>query len=134
MMRGKTVRLSPQHADGSCSGRPRHSGAQLSTWGPAVPPLGFNTFKHVASHQPPLCSYCHLETTFSVYVYGALPLSIIPKTVTVIPLIMAILLSVWLAHMVPKLLHTKKGLRLKEFWVSLCRRCRRLCTFSRGRR
>ncbi|XP_039103410.1 cation channel sperm-associated protein subunit delta isoform X2 [Hyaena hyaena] len=82
----------------------------------------------------PYYSYCHLETTFSVYVYGALPLSIIPKTVTVIPLIMAILLSVWLAHMVPKLLHTKKGLRLKEFWVSLCRRCRRLCTFSRGRR
>lgn len=84
--------------------------------------------------QPPLCSYCHLETTFSVYVYGALPPSIIPTTVTIIPLIMAMLLSVWSAYMIPKLLHTEKGLRLKEFWMNLCRRLRNLCPCFQGRR
>uniref|UniRef100_A0A673T742 Cation channel sperm-associated auxiliary subunit delta n=1 Tax=Suricata suricatta TaxID=37032 RepID=A0A673T742_SURSU len=75
----------------------------------------------------PYYSYCHLEATFSVYVYGALPPSIIPTMVTVIPLIVAILLSVWLAYVTPRLLHTQKGLRLKAFWKSLCRRCKQLC-------
>ncbi|XP_045347629.1 cation channel sperm-associated protein subunit delta isoform X2 [Leopardus geoffroyi] len=79
----------------------------------------------------PYYSYCHLETTFSVYVYGALPPSIIPTTVTIIPLIMAMLLSVWSAYMIPKLLHTEKGLRLKEFWMNLCRRLRNLCPFPK---
>ncbi|XP_047700357.1 cation channel sperm-associated auxiliary subunit delta isoform X2 [Prionailurus viverrinus] len=82
----------------------------------------------------PYYSYCHLETTFSVYVYGALPPSIIPTTVTIIPLIMAMLLSVWSAYMIPKLLHTEKGLRLKEFWMNLCRRLRNLCPCFQGRR
>ncbi|XP_019286329.2 cation channel sperm-associated auxiliary subunit delta isoform X2 [Panthera pardus] len=82
----------------------------------------------------PYYSYCHLGTTFSVYVYGALPPSIIPTTVTIIPLIMAMLLSVWSAYMIPKLLHTEKGLRLKEFWMNLCRRLRNLCPCFQGRR
>ncbi|XP_027441098.1 cation channel sperm-associated protein subunit delta isoform X3 [Zalophus californianus] len=81
----------------------------------------------------PYYSYCHLETTFSVYVYGAFPLSIIPATVTIIPLMVAMLLSVWLAYAVPKLLHTEKGLRFKGFWIHPCRRCRKACACFRGR-
>lgn len=80
----------------------------------------------MASHQMPLCSYCHLETTFSVYVYGAFPLSVIPTAVIIIPLVV-MLLSVWLVYAIPKLLHTEKGLRFKSFWAHLCRRCRKAC-------
>ena len=72
-------------------------------------------------------SYCHLETTFSVYVYGAFPLPIFPPEITIVLLTGATLLSVWLAYMIPKLLHTEQGLRVKGFWVSLRRRCRKSC-------
>ncbi|XP_054418101.1 cation channel sperm-associated auxiliary subunit delta [Pteronotus mesoamericanus] len=72
----------------------------------------------------PYYSYCHLKTTFSVYVYGAFPLSTIPKEITIVLLLLTILFSVWLAYITPKLLHTEQGHRLKGFWVSLCRRCR----------
>uniref|UniRef100_A0A8C3X037 Cation channel sperm-associated auxiliary subunit delta n=1 Tax=Catagonus wagneri TaxID=51154 RepID=A0A8C3X037_9CETA len=78
-------------------------------------------------------SYCHLETTFSVYVYGAFPLSIIPAEVTIVLLTVATLLSVWLAYVTPKLLHTERGLRLKHFWVHLYRRCRKSCACFQGR-
>uniref|UniRef100_A0A8C0PGW0 Cation channel sperm-associated auxiliary subunit delta n=1 Tax=Canis lupus familiaris TaxID=9615 RepID=A0A8C0PGW0_CANLF len=74
----------------------------------------------------PYYSYCHLETTFSVYVYGAFPLSVIPTAVIIIPLVV-MLLSVWLVYAIPKLLHTEKGLRFKSFWAHLCRRCRKAC-------
>ncbi|KAJ8792967.1 hypothetical protein J1605_003935 [Eschrichtius robustus] len=75
----------------------------------------------------PYYSYCHLETTFSVYVYGAFPLPIFPPEITIVLLTGATLLSVWLAYMIPKLLHTEQGLRVKGFWVSLRRRCRKSC-------
>ncbi|XP_057396453.1 cation channel sperm-associated auxiliary subunit delta [Balaenoptera acutorostrata] len=65
----------------------------------------------------PYYSYCHLETTFSVYVYGAFPLPIFPPEITIVLLTGATLLSVWLAYMIPKLLHTEQGLRVKGFWV-----------------
>lgn len=82
---------------------------------------------------PAPCSYCHLETTFSIYVYGAFPLSVILAAATIIPLVAVMLLSVWLAYAIPKLLHTEKGLKFKGFWIYLCKRCRKACACFRGR-
>lgn len=76
---------------------------------------------------PAPCSYCHLQTTFSVYVYGAFPLPIFPEEITTFLLMVSILLSVWLAYMIPKVLCTEQGYRFKGFWGSLCRRCRKFC-------
>ncbi|KAI5223599.1 Cation Channel Sperm-Associated Protein Subunit Delta [Manis pentadactyla] len=70
----------------------------------------------------PFYSYCRLETTFSVYVYGALPPSIIPVEISIVLLTATILLGTWLSYVVPTLLHTGKGLRFKRFWTSLYRR------------
>ncbi|XP_066108768.1 cation channel sperm-associated auxiliary subunit delta [Saccopteryx bilineata] len=72
----------------------------------------------------PYYSYCHLETTFSIYVYGAFPLKSIPQEASIILLMLSILLSVCLAYMIPKLLHTQHGNRVKGCLVSLCGRCR----------
>lgn len=55
------------------------------------------------------CSYCRLETTFSVYVYGALPPSIIPVEISIVLLTATILLGTWLAYIVPTLLHTGRA-------------------------
>lgn len=76
---------------------------------------------------PTPCSYCHLTTAFSVYVYGAFPLPFLMPEITIFLLMISILLSVWLAYMIPKLLHTELGRRLTGYWVSLCNRCRRSC-------
>ncbi|OWK11992.1 hypothetical protein Celaphus_00003291, partial [Cervus elaphus hippelaphus] len=73
----------------------------------------------------PSYSYCHLETTFSVYVYGAFPLSIFPPEITIVLLTVATLLSVWLAYMIPQLLHMEQGLEVSGFWARLYQRCRR---------
>uniref|UniRef100_A0A8C6DJH3 Cation channel sperm-associated auxiliary subunit delta n=1 Tax=Moschus moschiferus TaxID=68415 RepID=A0A8C6DJH3_MOSMO len=75
----------------------------------------------------PHYSYCHLETTFSVYVYGAFPLSIFPPEITIVLLTVATLLSVWLAYMIPQLLHTEQGHEVNSFWVRLYQRCRKSC-------
>ncbi|KAK1342846.1 hypothetical protein QTO34_015613 [Cnephaeus nilssonii] len=75
----------------------------------------------------PYYSYCHLTTAFSVYVYGAFPLPFLMPEITIFLLMISILLSVWLAYMIPKLLHTELGRRLTGYWVSLCNRCRRSC-------
>ncbi|XP_040846156.1 cation channel sperm-associated protein subunit delta [Ochotona curzoniae] len=53
----------------------------------------------------PYYSYCHLHTTFSVYVYGAYPLFSIPSDIAIALLVAAILLGVWLVYWVPKLRH-----------------------------
>ncbi|ELK19435.1 Transmembrane protein 146 [Pteropus alecto] len=71
----------------------------------------------------PYYSYCHLETIFSVYVYGAFPLPMIPPEITIILLMLAILLSVWLAYMIPKVLRTEWGHRVQGLWASLGRTC-----------
>lgn len=76
---------------------------------------------------PTSCSYCHLEDIFSVYVYGAFPLPMIPPEITIILLMLAILLSVWLAYMVPKALRTEQGLRVRGLWASLGRSCGKPC-------
>ena len=60
-------------------------------------------------------SYCRLKTTFSVYVYGAFPLSIFPPEITIVLLTAATLLSVWLAYMIPQLLHIEQGLEVNGF-------------------
>lgn len=80
---------------------------------------------------PTPCSYCHLETTFSIYVYGAFPLPFVHGEITMILLLVTVLLSVWLAYMVPKLLHTEHGHRFRRFWVGLRRRCRQFCACFR---
>ncbi|XP_061278509.1 cation channel sperm-associated auxiliary subunit delta isoform X1 [Bos javanicus] len=81
----------------------------------------------------PSYSYCRLETTFSVYVYGAFPLSIFPPEITIVLLTAATLLSVWLAYMIPQLLHTEQGLEGNGFWVRLYQRCRKSCACLWGR-
>uniref|UniRef100_A0A8C2PFJ7 Cation channel sperm-associated auxiliary subunit delta n=1 Tax=Capra hircus TaxID=9925 RepID=A0A8C2PFJ7_CAPHI len=81
----------------------------------------------------PSYSYCHLETTFSVYVYGAFPLSIFPPEVTIFLLTVATLLFVWLAYMIPQLLHNEQGLEVNGFWVRLYQRCRKSCACLWGR-
>ncbi|XP_076977150.1 cation channel sperm-associated auxiliary subunit delta isoform X2 [Tamandua tetradactyla] len=75
----------------------------------------------------PYYSYCHLKTTFSVYVYGAFPPSVFPAEMTIALLTLGILLAVWLTYMVPKTLHTEVGNRLKQFWVGLSRPCKLSC-------
>ncbi|XP_057345740.1 cation channel sperm-associated auxiliary subunit delta-like [Manis pentadactyla] len=82
----------------------------------------------------PFYSYCRLETTFSVYVYGALPPSIIPVEISIVLLTATILLGTWLSYVVPTLLHTGKGLRFKRFWTSLYRRYRNSWARLWGRR
>lgn len=83
---------------------------------------------------PPVpCSYCLLQTTFSIYVYGAFPLPFIPPEITIFLLTVAILLSVWLAYIIPQVLRTEQGHRFQGFWSSLCRRYRERCACFRRR-
>lgn len=96
-----------------------------------APDLGFNlsagaNVPHGLS-PPASCSYCHLENTFSVYVYGAFPLPVFPPEITILLLMLAILLSVWLAYMIPKVLHTEWGRRVWGLWAHLGRSCARSC-------
>ncbi|XP_036315418.1 cation channel sperm-associated protein subunit delta [Pipistrellus kuhlii] len=81
----------------------------------------------------PYYSYCHLTTIFSVYVYGAFPLPFSWPEITIFLLMSSILLSVWLAYMIPKQLHTEEGRRLRGYWVSLRNRCRRSCEYFQCR-
>ncbi|XP_019566308.2 cation channel sperm-associated auxiliary subunit delta [Rhinolophus sinicus] len=81
----------------------------------------------------PYYSYCLLQTTFSIYVYGAFPLPLIPPEITILLLTVAILLSVWLAYIIPQVLRTEQGHRIQGFWSSLCRRYRERCACFRRR-
>nr|XP_044990662.1 cation channel sperm-associated protein subunit delta [Jaculus jaculus] len=76
----------------------------------------------------PYFSYCHLETTFSIYVYGAYPLPLLQPVVVIMGLITSTLLAVWLAYFIPKQLETEKGHHFQDFWSSVCRRTARICT------
>ncbi|KAK2503668.1 hypothetical protein MC885_009662 [Smutsia gigantea] len=82
----------------------------------------------------PYYSYCRLETTFSVYVYGALPPSIIPMELSIALLTTTILLCTWLAYIMPILMHAEQGLQFRRFWINLWRRCRNFWARLRGRR
>ncbi|XP_036170447.1 cation channel sperm-associated protein subunit delta [Myotis myotis] len=82
----------------------------------------------------PYYSYCHLTTTFSIYVYGAFPLSILRSEITIVLIMTTILLSVWLAYVIPKWLPTEQGHRFKRSWDGLCDRCRKSCACFQFRR
>ncbi|XP_007952685.1 cation channel sperm-associated protein subunit delta [Orycteropus afer afer] len=69
----------------------------------------------------PYYSYCGLETTFSVYVYGAFPSINVRKEVTIALLLLSLLLSLWLAYAIPKALRTDTGHRVTGFWARLLR-------------
>ncbi|XP_048668502.1 cation channel sperm-associated auxiliary subunit delta isoform X5 [Marmota marmota marmota] len=65
----------------------------------------------------PYYSYCQLETTFSIYVYGAYPRRAIPPEAAIVLLVSGLLLAVWLAYLV---LHTEEGHRCQQCCASLC--------------
>nr|XP_023396485.1 cation channel sperm-associated protein subunit delta [Loxodonta africana] len=50
----------------------------------------------------PYYSYCHLETTFSIYVHGAFPPTVIPTELSIVLLTLSMLLALWLVHAIPK--------------------------------
>ncbi|KAG8519067.1 Cation channel sperm-associated protein subunit delta, partial [Galemys pyrenaicus] len=70
----------------------------------------------------PYYSYCHLETTFSVFVYGAFPLRFISFEFWVTMIMVTVLLSVWLAYLLPRLLNTRAGVWVQKALVCLCKR------------
>ncbi|CAO2641071.1 Cation channel sperm-associated auxiliary subunit delta [Lemmus lemmus] len=78
----------------------------------------------------PYYSYCSLNTIFSVYVYGALPVAMLPPVLSITLLVVATLLSIWLAYAVPKELSTERGQRFKDFCSGLWGRLRQ-CLRSR---
>ncbi|XP_063084862.1 cation channel sperm-associated auxiliary subunit delta isoform X3 [Cavia porcellus] len=79
----------------------------------------------------PYYSYCQLETTFSIYVYGAYPLALFRPGVTIVLLVASSLLAVWLAYVLPKLSYKQGIHRAKEAYRRLQWR---LWGFCRGLR
>uniref|UniRef100_A0A8C9HTE9 Cation channel sperm-associated auxiliary subunit delta n=1 Tax=Piliocolobus tephrosceles TaxID=591936 RepID=A0A8C9HTE9_9PRIM len=77
----------------------------------------------------PYYSYCQLETVFSIYVYGAFPVQLVSPGVVTVLLISSILGSVWLAYMIPRLLCTAHGRRMKRFVAELYGRCKTVFQF-----
>ncbi|KAL4663607.1 hypothetical protein H8957_013675 [Semnopithecus entellus] len=77
----------------------------------------------------PYYSYCQLETVFSIYVYGAFPMQLVSAGVVMVLLISSILGSVWLAYMIPRLLRTARGRRIKRCVAQLYGRCKTVCQF-----
>ncbi|XP_071066102.1 cation channel sperm-associated auxiliary subunit delta isoform X2 [Dasypus novemcinctus] len=82
----------------------------------------------------PYYSYCHLRTTFSIYVYGAFPAPTFVPEATILLLMLSILLAVWLAYAVPKTLQPEAGAGIKGLWVGLLRRCKPPCACPRPAR
>nr|XP_048283422.1 cation channel sperm-associated auxiliary subunit delta isoform X2 [Myodes glareolus] len=75
----------------------------------------------------PYYSYCSLNTVFSVYVYGALPMVMFPPVLSIVVLVVTMLLSIWLAYAIPKELNTEKGQRCKNFCSWLFLSCLKIC-------
>ncbi|XP_041525424.1 cation channel sperm-associated protein subunit delta [Microtus oregoni] len=75
----------------------------------------------------PYYSYCSLNTVFSVYVYGALPMAMFPPVLSIMLLVVTTLLSIWLAYAIPKELSTERGQRFKNFWYWLFHGCFKIC-------
>ncbi|XP_005371195.2 cation channel sperm-associated protein subunit delta [Microtus ochrogaster] len=71
--------------------------------------------------------YCSLNTVFSVYVYGALPMAMFPPVLSIMLLVVTTLLSIWLAYAIPKELSTERGQRFKNFWYWLFHGCFKIC-------
>ncbi|OBS74685.1 hypothetical protein A6R68_14763 [Neotoma lepida] len=79
----------------------------------------------------PYYSYCSLDTMFSVYVYGALPVALFPPVLSIVLLVFTTLLSVWLAYAIPKELSTERGQRFKESCSLRFQRCLGFCSCPR---
>ncbi|KAL1783841.1 cation channel sperm-associated protein subunit delta [Sigmodon hispidus] len=79
----------------------------------------------------PYYSYCNLETIFSVYVYGALPVALFPPVLSITLLVITTLLSIWLSYAIPKELSTERGQRFKSLCSWYLQRCRRHCKCTR---
>ncbi|XP_041911209.1 cation channel sperm-associated protein subunit delta [Arvicola amphibius] len=75
----------------------------------------------------PYYSYCSLNTIFSVYVYGALPVAMFPPVLSIMLLVVTTLLSMWLVYTIPKELSTERGQRFKNFWSRLFLDCFKIC-------
>ncbi|EGV93729.1 Transmembrane protein 146, partial [Cricetulus griseus] len=75
----------------------------------------------------PYYSYCSLDTMFSVYVYGALPMAMFPPVLTIMLLVMTTLLSIWLVYVIPKELNTERGQRFKNFCSVMFQSCLGIC-------
>ncbi|KAM6216710.1 cation channel sperm-associated auxiliary subunit delta [Rhynchocyon petersi] len=62
----------------------------------------------------PHYSYCHLETTFSIYVYGAFPAQIKGMEPITVMILLTVLLSIWLTYAVPKMSCIKRHRGLRD--------------------
>ncbi|GAB1301236.1 Cation channel sperm-associated auxiliary subunit delta [Apodemus speciosus] len=76
----------------------------------------------------PFYSYCNLNTIFSVYVYGALPVIKFRPLLSIFLIVATTLLIVWLAYAIPKQLRTERGQRLLGFCSQICQICLGICT------
>lgn len=74
------------------------------------------------------CSYCNLNTVFSVYVYGALPVIRFQPLLSIFLIVATTLLLVWLTYAIPKQLRTERGQRLVAFCSQICHLCVDICT------
>ncbi|XP_027707094.1 cation channel sperm-associated protein subunit delta [Vombatus ursinus] len=67
----------------------------------------------------PFYSYCDLTTTFSIYVYGAFPKQVLPDYLVFIVTLGFMLIFLWLGYIIPKLLKSEHGQKLKSFFQNL---------------
>uniref|UniRef100_A0A8C6HSZ1 Cation channel sperm-associated auxiliary subunit delta n=1 Tax=Mus spicilegus TaxID=10103 RepID=A0A8C6HSZ1_MUSSI len=83
----------------------------------------------------PYYSYCNLNTIFSVYVHGALPVTKFQPLFTILLMVTTTLLTAWLAYAIPKQLRSEKGQRLLGFCYQILQLCLRVCfcTWLRGK-
>ncbi|XP_032756660.1 cation channel sperm-associated protein subunit delta [Rattus rattus] len=76
----------------------------------------------------PYYSYCDLNTIFSVYVYGALPVAEFRPMTSILLMVTVTLLTMWLAYVIPKQLRTGMGRRLTGFCFQIFKYCPGICT------
>ncbi|XP_031202689.1 cation channel sperm-associated protein subunit delta isoform X3 [Mastomys coucha] len=76
----------------------------------------------------PYYSYCNLNTIFSVYVHGALPVAKFQPLVSITLLVTITLLTVWLAYAIPKQLRTQKDQRPLGLCFQIFQSCLGICT------
>nr|XP_017452127.1 cation channel sperm-associated auxiliary subunit delta isoform X4 [Rattus norvegicus] len=76
----------------------------------------------------PYYSYCDLNTIFSVYVYGALPVAEFRPMTSILLMVTVTLFTMWLAYAIPKQLRTERGRRLTGFCFQIFKYCPGICT------
>ncbi|XP_060037945.1 cation channel sperm-associated auxiliary subunit delta isoform X2 [Erinaceus europaeus] len=72
----------------------------------------------------PYYSYCRLSVSFSVYVYGALPERMFVEAPCILLLEFIAVMTIFLAYIIPKILHPERGAETRRFWVAFWYRCR----------